>query len=269
MCVWPPSTTDSSVPSNDLAASVSGVTGVKMSSSLSGVAWQQRTPPSRSTSITNELGHAATAARRSGPSRARHQRLSSPSSSSTIRSALPPSTLTRSPSALSRSKHSAGNVPATTSPRTTTSSAATQRESASTASSACRFPWMSASAAICTNPSLGTPGLLQLEHRQAQLVCTFHRGEGDGEILDCQPGAVEGRDVGLGQTTGRRLAEHVAELCHILTRDRTSVDGVNEFPVVARLLPVVTEDASAGELGNCDLGLARPVGAHQAHVLAG
>ncbi len=43
---------------------------------------------------------------------------------------------------------------------------------------------------------------------------------------------------------------------------------MGELAVVAGLLPVVAEDACAGELGDLDLGLAGAVGAHQAHVLS-
>ncbi len=53
-----------------------------------------------------------------------------------------------------------------------------------------------------------------------------------------------------------------------LAGERALLDRVHELAVVARLRPVVTEDAAAHELGDGDLGLARPVGAHQAHVLA-
>ena len=43
---------------------------------------------------------------------------------------------------------------------------------------------------------------------------------------------------------------------------------MDELAVVARLLPVVAEDLGAGELGHLDLRLPRPVGAHEADVLA-
>src|SRR5581483_6660778 len=68
--------------------------------------------------------------------------------------------------------------------------------------------------------------------------------------------------------SGRVPGEHGAELGHRLAPDDAGFDRVAEVAVVARLLPVVAEDADAAELGRRDLRLARPVGAHQAHVLA-
>src|SRR5690348_12209228 len=44
---------------------------------------------------------------------------------------------------------------------------------------------------------------------------------------------------------------------------------MNELAVVRRLLPVVAENAYTRELAHRDLGLAGPVGAHEARVLAG
>ena len=46
-------------------------------------------------------------------------------------------------------------------------------------------------------------------------------------------------------------------------------DSVCQLAVVARLLPVVAEDLRSCQLGDGDLRLAWPVGAHEAHVLAG
>lgn len=83
-----------------------------------------------------------------GVSCSRTQRASPPGSSSTIRSALPRRISARSPSPRTRSSVWAGNVPATTSPRTTTRSADPNRESACTASRAWTLPWTSAKAAM-------------------------------------------------------------------------------------------------------------------------
>ena len=62
--------------------------------------------------------------------------------------------------------------------------------------------------------------------------------------------------------------EHGAELGHVVALDRARLDRCRELAAVARLLPVVAEDARARELRDRDLGLPGPVGAHQAHVLA-
>ena len=54
-----------------------------------------------------------------------------------------------------------------------------------------------------------------------------------------------------------------------VARDRARLDRRGQLPAVAGLLPVVAEDPRAPELLDRDLRLARPVGAHQAHVLSG
>ena len=62
--------------------------------------------------------------------------------------------------------------------------------------------------------------------------------------------------------------EHGAELGHLVARERARLDRVDELAVVACLLPVVAEDVRPDELLDGDLRLSRPVGAHQADVLA-
>ena len=57
------------------------------------------------------------------------------------------------------------------------------------------------------------------------------------------------------------------ELRHVRSVQQARFDGGGELASVARLLPVVAEDVRARELLDCDLGLPRAVGAHQAHVL--
>ena len=70
-------------------------------------------------------------------------------------------------------------------------------------------------------------------------------------------------------SSGRLAGQHVAQLRHVVARDCTGLDRVREVAVVRRLHPVVAEHAHAREFLDRDLGLARTVGAHEAHVLAG
>ena len=65
----------------------------------------------------------------------------------------------------------------------------------------------------------------------------------------------------------RLAGEHGADPSHVALAEQARLDRVRELAAVACLLPVVAEDARARELAGGDLGLARPVGAHQAHVL--
>ncbi len=67
---------------------------------------------------------------------------------------------------------------------------------------------------------------------------------------------------------GRHSGEHVAEDGHVVAAEHAGVDSGGKLPAVTRLLPVVAEDPDPRELRHCDLRLARPVGAEQAHVLS-
>jgi len=67
---------------------------------------------------------------------------------------------------------------------------------------------------------------------------------------------------------GRDPRQHVAELGHVLAAEHAGLHRVDEIAVVARLDPVVAEDADARQLADGDLRLPRPVGAHQARMLA-
>ena len=73
----------------------------------------------------------------------------------------------------------------------------------------------------------------------------------------------------MGGASARRLArEHGADPRHVALPEQPRRHRVRELAAVTRLLPVVTERMGAGELGRRDLGLAGPVGTHQADVLA-
>src|SRR5438105_2394951 len=148
-CMWvcPQTITSASTSSSTGATRSSGVRSVKTSTSFRGVAWQKRIRSictvggnpwrNSSSSCVNAARVASSEPGGASPS--------SPGISS--RSALPRNQRTRSPSARSRARVSAGcSLPETTSPPTTI--VAASGTSASTASSAGRLPWMSYSVAI-------------------------------------------------------------------------------------------------------------------------
>src|SRR5204862_202937 len=89
------------------------------------------------------------------------------------------------------------------------------------------------------------------------------------DVEETTPVIQEALDALLVVPAKRASCQHGAELRRVDLSDRTGLDGVHEVAVVARLLPVVAEDVHPGELRDRDLGLAGPVGSHQAHVLAG
>ena len=98
----------------------------------------------------------------------------------------------------------------------------------------------------------------------------LQRGERDGEVLDGEAGRVERGDLVHGARVPSAAPASTAPSS--VTSSRASapaVDRVRELAVVACLLPVVAEDVRPRQLGDGDLRLARPVGAHEAHVLAG
>ncbi len=100
-------------------------------------------------------------------------------------------------------------------------------------------------------------------------VVAAQHGERHRQILNREPGRVEDGDLlGAAAALGGSV-EHRTELGHGLAREGARLDGVHELAVVARLLPVVAEDANARQLLDCDLGFPGAVRAHQAHVLAG
>src|SRR5438876_11792153 len=111
-------------------------------------------------------------------------------------------------------------------------------------------------------------GALELEHGEIQGVDAFHRGEGDGEVLDGEAGRIEGRDLLVGLAAGHVAGQDCTELNYVREKRMIRSRGGSQLAVMARLLPVVAEDLAAGELLHCDLRLARAVGSHQTHVLA-
>ena len=81
---------------------------------------------------------------------------------------------------------------------------------------------------------------------------------------------VESKTVISSSSAGPRPRRRARAPSSVTSRapDRARLHGRGELAAVARLLPVVAEDARARDLGDRDLGLARPVRAHQAHVLS-
>ena len=118
-----------------------------------------------------------------------------------------------------------------------------------------------------SHPLLATFDPARLLLRQVELGRSLDGGERDREILNREAGRVEHRDLVFAAASFRGSGEHVSELRCIGSRDASGFDGVRKVAVVRRLLPVVAEDADARELLDRDLGLARAVGAHEAHVL--
>src|SRR3954451_23235262 len=162
MCVWPTTTTCSSTPARARDHTGSGLSTSTNSSSRRGVAWQNSTGPSPSTSRLTVSGSPTRSARCRGCSNDAAARAdspfgpgaASPSYAATIsRSQLPCTQTARSPSDASRSSDSPGIGPSAMSPSSTTRSAAATSGSASTASRAGRLPWMSARTATRTSRS--------------------------------------------------------------------------------------------------------------------
>ena len=109
---------------------------------------------------------------------------------------------------------------------------------------------------------------LEAEARQVELVDALERRQRDREVLDREAGRVEDRDSSAER---RPSAAPASTAPSSVTSARSSSAGlhrVGDVAAVARLLPLVGEDADARELLDCDLLLAGPVGAHQRRVLA-
>src|SRR5881397_1122383 len=104
-------------------------------------------------------------------------------------------------------------------------------------------PRWSASASIATRSLVPSTRIaaraLELKRRQVQVVGALHRGEGNCEVLDREPGRVERRDLLVGLPPLRVAGKHGAELGHAAPLELPGLDRVDELPVVARLLPVV------------------------------
>ena len=141
------------------ATRASGESGVTISSSLRGEAWQKSTSPSPSISTEESGGRAPIHSSRSRSSTpaaqcVRDDQTSSGSmralpassrsrASTSSRSPLPRIATARSPSARTASTASRGNGPPATSPPITIRSTPSASISASTAASAASLPWMS------------------------------------------------------------------------------------------------------------------------------
>ena len=108
---------------------------------------------------------------------------------------------------------------------------------------------------------------LEVEALQIQLIRLRGRNLRDREILDREARGVEQRDVPAAATPLRVAGEHAADVGDTVTGDGSGCYPGGKLAAVARLLPVVTEEIGAGELGHGDLGLARAVCAHHRHVL--
>ena len=80
---------------------------------------------------------------------------------------------------------------------------------------------------------------LDRDSLQGQLVDTFHRSEGDGKILDREARRVEHGHFILASASFGLADEHRAELRNVFALELPSLQGVDELPVVARLLSVV------------------------------
>ena len=113
----------------------------------------------------------------------------------------------------------------------------------------------------CTGP--------ELKRRQIQLVCLLDCRERDREVLDREPRRVERRDLLLALTSGRRAGEHVAELGRPVSRSSLPASTAwTSSPLWLACSQSSAKIRVREELADCDLGLARAVGAHEAHVLA-
>src|SRR5262245_30509199 len=97
---------------------------------------------------------------------------------------------------------------------------------------------------------------LELKRGEVQLVLALDRRERDREILDREPGRVEGRDLVGSRAPLRVTGEDRAELGHTVPLELPGLDRVHELAVVARLLPVVREDPRPEQLVDGDLRLA-------------
>src|SRR4051794_29760992 len=214
-CVWPQTTTSAPAPVSGAAQRSSGLSRVKISSSLRGVAWQKSVRPTVSVSGSERRNSTS-----SGESCARTNSISSGGASpgscwTSSRSALPRMNRTSPSSERSRPIVSAGHGPRAKSPPTTMTSAST---SASTASSAGRFPWMSYSAA--TRKEL----IHDLELHAPALACTARthdRAQRAGDpslpadhLAEVVLGDVEAQDDGvvLVDTLDANLVGFVDEL---------------------------------------------------------
>ena len=92
-------------------------------------------------------------------------------------------------------------------------------------------------------------------------------GDRDREILHREAGRVEHRDVVVGCAPRLGAEKNPAELGDVGALEPPRVDEPGDVAVVARLRPLVAHDSCPEQLVDLDLGLARPVRAHQAHVL--
>src|SRR5438876_5213428 len=110
---------------------------------------------------------------------------------------------------------------------------------------------------------------LERNVRQVQYVGGLQCHQCYCQILNSQTGRVEERYVCRRSASLGGTDQDVTDLRNVLAANLRRSDCGRELTSVARLLPVVAEEARASELLDRDLRLARPVGAHQAHVLSG
>lgn len=90
--------------------------------------------------------------------------------------------------------------------------------------------------------------VLELERRKIQLIGSLHRGEGDGEVLDCKAGRVEHRYLVVVAPAFRLAGEDTAQLGDVATLQPAGLDRMDEVSVVARLLALVSERRLVREL---------------------
>ncbi len=92
--------------------------------------------------------------------------------------------------------------------------------------------------------------------------------ERHGQILHGETRRVEDRDLLVRPAPLLGAEQDVAKLGDVLAPDRPCRKSVAEVAIVARLLPLVADDPGPRQLAIGDLGLAWPIRAHQADVLA-
>src|SRR2546430_17681523 len=96
----------------------------------------------------------------------------------------------------------------------------------------------------------------------------FQCRERDGKVLDGESRRVENRDLAARATTLGGARQDIPQLNHVVTTQHAGLDRVDEFAVVARLLPVVAEEPYARQFLHRDFRLSRAVGSHEARLLA-
>src|SRR5512132_4351257 len=96
-------------------------------------------------------------------------------------------------------------------------------------------PRWSARASIATRSLVPSTRIaaraLELKCRQVQLVGAFHRGEGDGQVLDREAGRVEGRDLIVGLPALSVTREHYAQLGNAAALEPACFDRVHDLAV--------------------------------------